>query len=81
MPTYIDNLTSKESNEYVENHLKECKECTNYFNEMKSKIELDKTGTVKQEIDYMKKAKKKMNIGKKRLTIKGLLIVISLIVF
>lgn len=81
MPNYIDNLTSKESNEYVEKHIKDCKECTNYFNEMKSKIELDKTGTVKQEIDYMKKAKKKMNIGKKLLTIIGLLIVISLIVF
>lgn len=81
MPNYIDDLTSKESNEYVENHLKDCQECTNYFNEMKSKIEIDKTGTVKQEIDYMKKAKKKMNIGKKLLTIIGLLIVISLMIF
>lgn len=81
MPNYIDNLTSKDSNEYVENHLKECKECTNYFNEMKSKIELDNTATVKQEIDYMKKAKKKMNIGKKLLTIVGLLIAISVIMF
>lgn len=81
MPNYIDNLTSTQSNEYVENHLKDCEECTNYFNEMKSKIELSKTDSIKQEIDYMKKANKKMNIGKKLLIIIGVLIVIALMIF
>ena len=81
IPNYIDGLTSKESNEYIEKHLKTCDKCTTYLNDMKSNIELKDKETIKAEVDYMKKAKKKMNIGKKLLAIISLLFIIVGILF
>ena len=34
-PSYIDGLTSEESNEAVEEHLEKCKECRDYLEAMK----------------------------------------------
>ncbi len=34
-PSYIDELTSEESNEAVEEHLEKCKECRDYLEAMK----------------------------------------------
>lgn len=76
IPNYIDGLTSKESNEFIEKHLETCDKCTIYLNDMKSNIELKEKETIKAEVDYMKKAKKKMNIGKKLLAIICLLFII-----
>ena len=42
LPTYIENLTSTETNKYVEEHLKQCEECTKIFNNMKKEIELER---------------------------------------
>ena len=69
MPSYVEKLTSEESNKFIEEHLKECKECNNILDSMKADIKLKKVETPKEEIDYMKKAKKKMNIAKKILTL------------
>lgn len=81
MPNYIDNLTSEETNNFIKEHLENCENCTNFYNEMKGKITLKNKDTIKQEIDYMKKAKKKMNIGKKLLTIICLLFIILVVLF
>lgn len=69
MPSYVEKLTSEESNKFIEEHLKECKECNNILDSMKADVKLKKVETPKEEIDYMKKAKKKMNIAKKILTL------------
>ena len=37
-PSYIDGLTSRESNELIEEHLEECGECREYLDEMKEDI-------------------------------------------
>lgn len=37
-PSYIDGLTSEESNELIEEHLKECRECREYLDDMKEDI-------------------------------------------
>lgn len=34
LPLYIDGLTSKESNQEIEKHLKNCEECQKYYQEM-----------------------------------------------
>ena len=36
-PSYIDGLTSRESNQLIEEHLGECRECREYLDEMKDK--------------------------------------------
>ena len=37
-PSYIDGLTSEESNELIEEHLEECRECREYLDDMKEEI-------------------------------------------
>ena len=36
LPNYIENLTNNDTNLFIENHLKECSECTDILNSMKS---------------------------------------------
>lgn len=40
MPSYIDRLTSKESDQMIEEHLSECGECKEYLEEMREEIEV-----------------------------------------
>jgi predicted neutral ceramidase superfamily lipid hydrolase len=42
LPNYIDKLTSKETNQILENHLTDCTDCSNVCNEMMGTIKLDK---------------------------------------
>ena len=34
LPSYIDGLTSEGSNQIIEDHLKHCENCKNYYSEM-----------------------------------------------
>ena len=34
LPSYIDGVTSEDTKNFVEEHLKECKDCKKYFEEM-----------------------------------------------
>lgn len=81
MPSYVEKLTSEESNKFIEEHLKECNKCTNILKSMKADIKLKKVETPKEEIDYMKKAKKKMNISKKILILIIILIFTLILLF
>lgn len=38
LPSYIDGLTSTESNEMIEEHLQECAECREYLSDMRASI-------------------------------------------
>lgn len=80
LPNYIENLTSKETTEYVKEHLKTCENCTNIFNNMREDLKVEKA-TPKVEIDYMKKVKTKMRIADKLALIILLLIIILLLLF
>ena len=37
LPNYIESLTTKETNEFIDNHLVECKECKKTLDAMKKK--------------------------------------------
>lgn len=80
LPSYIENLTSKDTNEYVEGHLKTCEDCTSVYNNMKADLKANVTSP-KAEIDYMKKVRKKMKIAEKLLYIVLLLFIIFVLVF
>lgn len=71
LPNYIDNLTSKETNEYIEQHIKECKECKKALEIMQKGIENEHIKSLNQ-IDYLKKYKKKMRI------LKSILLIVAL---
>ena len=38
LPSYMDGLTSVESNEMIEKHLEQCEECNTYFEEIRKEI-------------------------------------------
>lgn len=56
---YVENLTSKETNEYIENHLRECKECKKTVEIMQKSVIAEENKS-KNQIDYLKKYKRKM---------------------
>ncbi len=61
LPNYIDKLTSKETNELIENHLKECEECKETYNKMNNDIDIHWDMNY-EEATYMKKIHKKFII-------------------
>ena len=54
LPSYIDGVTSEDTKNFVEEHLKECKDCKKYFEEMNS--EFDKN--VVKDAETVKEIKK-----------------------
>lgn len=65
LPLYIDGLTSEESNEEIENHLKSCKNCKRFYQEMIG--EISETVSISdeefQEVELIKKMKKRKRKG------------------
>ena len=72
LPSYIDKLTSNESNQFIENHLKNCKSCNKILNTLKHE---EKVSNVDE-----KEAIKKFNIKLKHKNLKIILITIILII-
>ena len=60
LPNYIDKLTSKETNSFVEKHLEECKECHEIIENMKKDFEKERNELNKKTIKYAKKYKRKV---------------------
>lgn len=61
-PAYIDHLTSEETNEQIEKHMDQCKECRDYLNEMKGDLFSEDESeriTDKRNINYFKKVRSK----------------------
>lgn len=63
LPNYIDKTTSNASNKLVEEHIKECKECNNYYLNLKS-ININMDNKEKRKINGFKIYNRKMKILK-----------------
>ena len=62
LPNYLENLTNADTNEFIDNHIKTCNECSNLFERYKN---TDKTNNNdKIFINYAKKFNLKFNILK-----------------
>ena len=42
LPTYIEDLTSEETNQYIEEHIKNCNDCEQALLDMKGELKLEK---------------------------------------
>lgn len=62
LPNYIDNLTSKETNEFIEAHLESCENCKKKLESMKSEIKLDAPKRDGREVKFAKKINKRLKI-------------------
>lgn len=64
LPSYLDELTSAESNQAIEEHLQECKECRKHLEAMKTEMVSERyvkktTEEIREEIYPFKKLKKR----------------------
>lgn len=59
LPSYVDGLTSNDTNEFVEEHLNTCKDCSDEIKKYKS-IEIKEKEETKKSIDYLKKPRRKL---------------------
>lgn len=74
LPTYIEDLTQKETKEFIQNHLEWCEDCRDELTGMNDNIEM--VDIEQKEIDYLKKIRRK-NIYS---IITGIIIGISIII-
>ena len=65
LPNYIEKLTAKETNEFIEEHLKECNKCQKVLNNMKKEYCVETEKRDEREVEYIKKYSKKMKRLKK----------------
>ena len=63
MPLYIDKLTSEETNEMIEEHLKDCGACQQFYEEMSVEMKTELKESIKpkekEKLNYLKRIKKK----------------------
>lgn len=81
VPNYLDNLTSEETKRLMEEHMLECKDCSEYLFEMQEEVSVEQTEEQRKEkrsIDYFKKVRSKNK--KKIFTIVGSLLSIFFII-
>ena len=64
LPNYIEKLTTEETNQFIEEHLKECDECKKVLENMQKDIQLNAEKQDKREVKYMKKYSNKMKVLK-----------------
>ncbi len=78
-PSYIDGLTEEVTNKLIEEHVEECEPCRNILNSMKNPVAEPVEETGKEEIDFLKKTRKKnrRNIG---LAVLAAIIMLSILV-
>lgn len=59
LPTYLDELTSEESNQMIEAHINKCAECKKTLENMRTpEIDEEQIEIEKKEIDFLKKSRK-----------------------
>ncbi|QGM30499.1 zf-HC2 domain-containing protein [Bacillus sp. N3536] len=62
VPSYIENLTSEETNNEIKKHMEQCEDCRQYVKEMQEDLLVQHTDEKKKEekgIDYFKKVRSK----------------------
>ena len=64
LPNYIENLTKEETSKYIEEHIKECEECKELLDKMRTEIKSNDEKRDLREVKYMKKFKNKIRILK-----------------
>lgn len=62
LPNYIEKLTNKETNGYIEEHLSNCQECTQVLESMKENIHFEGFQKNQHEVQYLKKFNKKFGL-------------------
>ena len=76
-PSYIDDLTNEETNQYVEEHLNNCENCKKILEDMRKELKVGITKKDSQEVKYIKKYNNKLKILKIILIVIFLMFMVS----
>lgn len=76
LPSYIDGLTSTESNSEIEEHLKTCQECKDVLDQMKTEIDVENIELNKETIKPFKKLNKRV-LQSVLITIAGCILIVG----
>lgn len=79
LPNYVENLTSKETKEFVEEHIETCKDCKEILKMLKgerNKENQEQKNEEEQEFKHLKKYNRKMRILKITASILALIILV-----
>lgn len=76
LPNYIEKLTNEETNKYIEEHLNECTECKNIFENMQKDLKLNSSKRDNREVKYIKKFNRKLKLLRNILLIVVILFII-----
>ena len=60
MPNYIEGLTNEETNKFIEEYLKGCRECKEMLENMQTDLEINITDEDKKSVKYFKKYRNKL---------------------
>lgn len=60
LPNYIEKLTNEESNDFIQAHLKECKECKRILEDMQKDLNVGTNKNEKSKVNYIKKYNRKL---------------------
>lgn len=60
LPNYIEKLTNEESNNFIQEHLKECKECKRILEDMQKDLSVDTKENEITKVNYIKKYNRKL---------------------
>lgn len=63
LPNYIEKVTTEETNNYIENHLKTCEECQKVYSSMTENLNTKPT-VEEKEVRYMKRFHKQLKVLK-----------------
>ena len=64
LPNYIEKLTSNETSEFINEHLKKCDECNEIYKQMDINLESNIEKSTQREINFFKKYKKRLFLFK-----------------
>ena len=76
LPNYVEKVTSKETNSYIEEHLKNCDECKKAYTSMTEDLNIQ-VNNEEKEIKYLKKFHKQLKVLKFIILIVVLFLVVS----
>lgn len=81
LPNYLEKITSEETNQYMEEHIKQCLECSKIYNEMKEELNISNSFDTEKEVIYMRKFNGKIKRLKLWKQIAIIIITILMILF
>ncbi len=76
LPSYVENLTNDETNNFIESHIANCPECKEFLENMRKEIEVNSPKKEEKNFKYIKRYSKRLKIFRNILLIIALVFIL-----